>query len=276
MATYAIGDIQACFDELMLLLEVLHFDAARDRLWFTGDLVNRGTQSVEVLRFVKSLGDNAVVVLGNHDLHLLAIADGASHLRPKDSFMDVLEAYDRNTLVDWLRQRPLLHHDARLGYTLIHAGLPPQWDLATAQACAKEAEQVLRGADANAFFQRMYGDQPQQWRADLAGVERLRFIVNCFTRLRYCDGEGRLALRYKGAPGTQAVDVMPWFQVPGRKSAGTKIIFGHWSTLGRYQGEGIYNLDSGCVWGGSLTALRLDDGQWFSVACEGACAPGED
>lgn len=276
MAIYAIGDIQACFDELMQLLEVLHFDADRDRLWFTGDLVNRGTQSLEVLRFVKSLGDKAVVVLGNHDLHLLAVAGRSAPLRPKDSFMDVLGAYDRNTLLDWLRHRPLLHHDARLGYTLIHAGLPPQWDLAAARACAEEAEQVLRGADANAFFQQMYGDQPRQWRADLAGAERLRFIINCFTRLRYCDAEGRLALRYKGAPGTQAADVMPWFQVPGRKSAGTKIIFGHWSTLGRYQGEGIYNLDSGCVWGGSLTALRLDDGQWFSVSCEGACAPGED
>jgi bis(5'-nucleosyl)-tetraphosphatase (symmetrical) len=276
MAVYAIGDIQACFDELMQLLEVLHFDAARDRLWFTGDLVNRGTQSVEVLRFVKSLGDKAVVVLGNHDLHLLAVAGRSAPLRPKDSFMDVLEAYDRNTLLDWLRHRPLLHHDARLGYTLIHAGLPPQWDLAAARACAKEAEQVLRGADANAFFQQMYGDQPQQWRADLGGAERLRFIINCFTRLRYCDAEGRLALRYKGAPGTQAADVMPWFHVPWRKSAGMKIIFGHWSTLGRYQGEGIYNLDSGCVWGGSLTALRLDDDQWFSVSCEGACAPGED
>jgi len=276
MATYAIGDIQACFDELMQLLEVLRFDEARDRLWFTGDLVNRGTQSAEVLRFVKSLGDKAVVVLGNHDLHLLAVAARVTHLRPKDSFMDVLEAYDRNTLLDWLRHRPLLHHDARLGYTLIHAGLPPQWDLATARACAQEAEGMLRGADADAFFKQMYGDQPSQWRADLLGMERLRFIINCFTRLRYCDGEGRLALRDKGAPGSQAPDAMPWFQVPGRKSADLKILFGHWSTLGRYQGDGVYSLDSGCVWGGSLTALRLDDGQWFGVACEGACAPGED
>lgn len=276
MAVYAIGDVQACFDELMQLLEVLHFDPAHDRLWFTGDLVNRGNQSLEVLRFVKSLGDSAVVVLGNHDLHLLAIASGATHLRPKDSFMDVLEAYDRNDLLAWLRQQPLLHHDAQRGYTLIHAGLPPQWDLATAQACAAEAAQVLRGAEAITFFQQMYGDQPKQWREDLCGVERLRFIVNCYTRLRYCDANGRLALEYKGAPGTQAADVMPWFQVPRRKSAGLKILFGHWSTLGRYQGNGVYSLDSGCVWGRSLTALCLDDGQWFSVSCEGVCAPGED
>jgi len=276
MATYAIGDIQACFDELMQLLEVLHFDPSRDRLWFTGDLVNRGSQSLEVLRFVKSLGDKAVAVLGNHDLHLLAIAGGDSHLRPKDTFMDVLEAYDRNDLLSWLQQRPLLHHDARLGYTLIHAGLPPQWDLATAQACAEEAERMLRSADAFAFFRQMYGDHPRQWRADLSGVERLRLIVNSFTRLRFCDADGNFALQYKGAPGTQPAEFMPWFQVPGRKSAGLKIIFGHWSTLDRYQGDGVYNLDSGCVWGRSLTALRLDDGQWFSVACEGACAPGED
>ena len=276
MATYAIGDIQACYDELMQLLEVLRFDPAQDRLWFTGDLVNRGTQSVEVLRFVKSLGDSAVMVLGNHDLHLLAIADGATYLRPKDSFMDVLEAYDRNSLLPWLQQQPLLHHDPRLGYTLIHAGLPPQWDLATAQACAKEAEQMLNSVDAKTFFKEMYGDQPQQWRKDLRGVDRLRFIINCFSRLRYCDAEGRLALKFKGAPGAQPSKLMPWFQVPGRKSANLKILFGHWSTLGRYQGEGVYNLDTGCVWGGTLTALRLDDGKWFSVSCEGACLPGED
>ena len=276
MATYAIGDIQACYDELMQLLELLRFDESHDRLWFTGDLVNRGTQSLEVLRFVKSLGDRVVVVLGNHDLHLLAIAAGTSHLRPKDSFMDVLEAHDRNVLLEWLRQRPLLHHDAHLGYTLIHAGLPPQWDLAKAQACANEAERMLRGVDAMRFFREMYGDQPQQWREELHGVERLRFIVNCFTRLRYCDGDGCLALQYKGTPGTQAPEFMPWFKVPGRNSGDMKIIFGHWSTLGRYQGNGVYSLDTGCIWGGSLTALRLEDGEWFSVRCEGACAPGED
>jgi bis(5'-nucleosyl)-tetraphosphatase (symmetrical) len=190
--------------------------------------------------------------------------------------MDVLQAHDRNPLLDWLQHQPLLHHDSRSGYTLIHAGLPPQWDLATARACAAEAEQLLRDGDAKVFFQQMYGDQPPQWRDDLSGVERLRFIINCFTRLRYCDGQGRLALRDKGAPGGQAQGVMPWFQVPERKSAAMKIIFGHWSTLGRYQGEGVYSLDTGCVWGGALSALRLDDGEWFSVACEGACMPGED
>jgi bis(5'-nucleosyl)-tetraphosphatase (symmetrical) len=154
--------------------------------------------------------------------------------------------------------------------------LPPQWDLAVAQACATEAEQLLRGGDAKVFFQQMYGDQPAQWRDDLSGVERMRFIINCFTRLRYCDNQGRLALRDKGAPHSTTSDIMPWFQVPARKSAAMKIIFGHWSTLGRYQGEGVYGLDTGCVWGGALSALRLDDGEWFRIACTGACAPGED
>jgi bis(5'-nucleosyl)-tetraphosphatase (symmetrical) len=190
--------------------------------------------------------------------------------------MDVLQAHDRNVLLEWLRRRPLLHHDARLGYTLIHAGLPPQWDFITAQACANEAEQMLQGADAKTFFNEMYGDHPLQWREDLRGIDRLRFIINCFSRLRYCDAGGRLALKYKGTPGAQPAELMPWFQVPGRKSAALKIIFGHWSTLGRYQGHGVYSLDTGCVWGGTLTALRLDDGQWFSVSCGGACTPGED
>jgi len=265
MAVYAIGDVQGCCDELLQLLEALRFDSLRDRLWFTGDLVNRGTQSLEVLRFVKSLGERATVVLGNHDLHLLAVAAGASHLRPKDSFMDVLEAYDRDSLLSWLQHRPLFHHDARLGYTLVHAGLPPQWDLAIAQACAVEVEQLLRGGDAKAFFQQMYGDQPAQWHDELSGVERMRFIINCFTRLRYCDDQGRLALRDKSAPHSMTSDSMPWFRVPGRKSAAMKIIFGHWSTLGRYQGEGVYSLDTGCVWGGALTAWVYEEDRYVSV-----------
>lgn len=276
MAIYAIGDVQGCYDELLQLLDVLRFDPACDRLWFTGDLVNRGMQSLEVLRFVHSLGDRATVVLGNHDLHLLAVAAGASHLRLKDSFKDVLDAHDRNSLLDWLRRRPLLYHDPDTGYTLIHAGLPPQWDLATARVCAAEAERLLRSSDVKTFFQQMYGDKPKQWHADLSGVDRLRFIINCFTRLRYCDEEGRLALREKGAPGSQTDNIMPWFRVPGRNNAAMKIVFGHWSTLGRYQGEGVYCLDAGCVWGGSLSGLRLIDDEWFSIACEGICAPGED
>jgi bis(5'-nucleosyl)-tetraphosphatase (symmetrical) len=276
MATYAIGDIQGCYDELRRLLEVIHFDENHDRLWVTGDLVNRGPRSLEVLRFVRALGDKAVVVLGNHDLHLLAVAQGISHLRPKDSFMDVLEAHDRDGLLEWLRRQPLLHDDPALGYVMIHAGLPPQWGIAQARDCAREAERIIRGPAAAEFFRAMYSDQPAEWRDDLVGLERLRFIVNCLTRLRVCDAQGRLILRYKGTPGAREPGTLPWFEVPGRKSAGERVLFGHWSALGRYGGQTVFGLDSGCVWGGQLTALRLEDQRWFSVDCEGACAPGED
>ncbi|MEK7323561.1 MAG: symmetrical bis(5'-nucleosyl)-tetraphosphatase [Pseudomonadota bacterium] len=276
MAVYAIGDVQGCFDELLALFEAIRFSTKHDHVWFTGDLVNRGTQSLEVLRFVKDLGDRAVAVLGNHDLHLLAVAAGAAKLRPKDSFMDVLEAPDRDRLLAWLRRQALLHHDAKLGYTMIHAGLPPQWDLATARACAAEVEQVLRGADPLAFFQQMYGAQPTRWRDDLASWDRWRFITNAFTRLRYCEADGSLALAYKGAQGGQPAGQLPWFDVADRRSANLNILFGHWSTLGRYEGRGVTCLDTGCVWGAALTALRLDDRHWFSVSCEGACEPGED
>ncbi len=276
MPTYAIGDIQGCFDELCRLLDTLRFDPARDQLWFCGDLVNRGPQSVETLRFVKELGAAAVVVLGNHDLHLLAVAHYADRLRPADNFMDVLEAYDRYSLFEWLRAQPLLHHDDDLGYTLVHAGLPPQWDLAQAQACAREVEAALQGPHMTTFFEHMYGNGPACWRDDLSGWKRLRFITNCLTRVRYCDAQGNLALKLKDAPGRQPAPYLPWFEVPGRKSTDLNIIFGHWSTLGRHAQPGVVCLDSGCVWGGQLTALRLDDGHWFSVSCEGACAPGED
>jgi len=275
VATYAIGDVQGCYRELLRLLEAVQFDAARDRLWFTGDLVNRGRQSLEVLRFIRSLGDRAVVVLGNHDLHLLAVAQGTSALRPKDTFVDVLGADDRNELLGWLRRRPLLHDDPVLRYVMIHAGLPPQWDISEARAYAREAEAVIQGAEAEAFFRAMYGDEPAQWRDDLTGIQRLRFIVNCFTRLRVCDDQGRLILNYKGAPGAREPGTMPWFEVPGRRSAGRPIVFGHWSTLGRYHEQNVFNLDSGCVWGGRLTALRLEDRRWFSVECEAVCSPGE-
>ena len=276
MAYYAIGDVQGCHDDLMRLLHAVAFSAGQDRLWFTGDLVNRGPKSLATLRYVKSLGDRVVTVLGNHDLHLLAVAHGATGMRPKDTFTDVLAAGDRAELLQWLRERPLLHHDAALGYTLIHAGLPPEWDLDTARRCAAEVEQVLRGDEAAQFFTHMYGNQPDHWDEHLHGWPRLRYITNALTRLRYCDSRGRLALAYKGAPGGQPDSQVPWFASPQRRSRDMKIVFGHWSTLGRCDAEGVYGLDTGCVWGGKLTALRLDDEKWFSVECSGNCAPGED
>lgn len=257
MAVYAIGDIQGCYDELMRLLELIRFDPATDRLWFTGDLVNRGPASLLTLRFVRDLGERAITVLGNHDLHLLAVAKGAP-VHHSDTLDDILAAPDRDELLDWLRQQPLLHYDRVLNHTLIHAGLPPQWDLATAQRCAAEVEAVLRGDDYREFFHHMYGDEPEAWDEELGGWGRLRFITNCFTRLRYCTRNGRLCLEVKGAPGTQPPDCLPWFEVAERASASLSIVFGHWSTLGLYRGQGVTALDTGCLWGGQLTALRLD------------------
>ncbi|HEY1773068.1 MAG TPA: symmetrical bis(5'-nucleosyl)-tetraphosphatase [Gammaproteobacteria bacterium] len=279
MAVFAIGDVQGCYGDLMRLLERVHFDENDDRLWFAGDLVNRGSDSLDVLRFVNGLGDGAIAVLGNHDLHLLATAAGAAKLRKNDTLDEVLEAADRDELLDWLRRRPMLHHDAALGYTLVHAGLPPQWDLAQAQACAHELERALRGSGDVEFFRQMYGDEPRRWHADLKGTDRLRFIVNCFTRLRYCSGAGDLELKHKGAPGTQPEGCLPWFEVPGRASSGLHLLFGHWSTLGDIRAHNVYPLDTGCVWGGRLTALRLDgDGSdsWYCVDCKGAQSPGSD
>lgn len=269
MAVYAIGDLQGCYTELRQLLDTLRLDPAQDKLWFVGDLVNRGPQSLECLRFVKSLGDRAVVTLGNHDLSLLLIMAGVRELTDHHTTGDVLRAADRAELFDWLRRRPLLHHDPELDYVMVHAGLPPQWDLATAKNCARELESVLRGEDYLEYFRNMYGDQPDRWSDDLRGVERWRFITNCFTRMRYCTAEGRLDLDAKDKPGRQDKNLIPWFQVPGRRSADTRILFGHWSTLGLVRENNVVSLDTGCVWGGSLTAMRLDapNPRFFSVAC---------
>ena len=279
MATYAIGDIQGCFDEMLALLARLDFQPGRDQLWLVGDLVNRGPRSLDVLRYIRHLGKNAVVVLGNHDIHLLAVAGGHTTARRDDTFHDVLNATDCDELLDWLRHQPLLHHDDTLGITMIHAGLPPQWNLITARACAAEVENALRGAHYHRYLDAIYGNGPKQWSETLTGNERLRFITNCFTRLRYCDAQGRLALKDKGAPGTQTAGYMPWFAVPGRASASMEIVFGHWSTLGVTANLGnisdVHPIDTGCVWGETLTALRLDGNrrERTSIPCPGACAP---
>lgn len=256
MAIYAIGDVQGCYAELRLLLDRLKFDPARDRLWFAGDLVNRGPQSLETLRFVRALGPAATAVLGNHDLHLLAVAAGVSRTKHRDTFGDVLHAPDREELLDWLRRRPLLYGEG--GFYLIHAGLPPQWRIEDAAGYAREVEACLAGDDTGEFFRRMYGDTPNRWSEGLEDWDRLRFTINCLTRMRYCTAEGRLDFKEKGAPGSQSKSLLPWFQVPGRRSRDATIMFGHWSTLGFYAGEGVFGLDTGCLWGGALTALRLD------------------
>lgn len=269
MATYAIGDVQGCHREFEALLDVIAFDRAVDRLWLVGDLVNRGPASAAVLRAVMALGDSVVTVLGNHDLHLLACALVA-HAKPRrrDTLQDVLTAPDRDALLDWLRRQPLLHHDAVLGYTLVHAGLPPQWDLSTAQACAAEVESVLRSEDCADFLAHMYGDEPAQWHAQLRGHARLRFITNCLTRIRYCHADGGIDLKDKGEPDANS-GLTPWFAMPSRASRDLRIVFGHWSTLrlprAQWPALGVYPLDTGAVWGGELTALRLDDGALFQV-----------
>jgi bis(5'-nucleosyl)-tetraphosphatase (symmetrical) len=259
MATYAIGDVQGCCDELEALLLALAFDASRDQLWFVGDLVNRGPRSLDVLRLVRSLGDAAVTVLGNHDLHLLAIARGAAHVRPADhALVQVLEAPDRAGLLDWLQSRPLLHHDPGLGITMVHAGLPPQWDIPLARDCAAELESSLRSERSDRLFAQMYGNQPDRWRDDLEGSDRLRFITNALTRLRVCDASGRLLLKLKGPPGKMPAGAIPWFDAPGRRWDGARIVCGHWSALGYHDAGGVLALDTGCVWGATLTAQRLD------------------
>ena len=269
MAVYAIGDIQGCFTELQSLLELIRFDPAEDTLWFAGDLVNRGPDSLATLRFVKSLGNRAITVLGNHDLHLIACAHKIVDKYYK-SLHPVLEAPDRDVLVDWLCSQPLLHHDEALGFTLVHAGLPPQWDLRQAQSCAQEVESVLRGENITEFLGQMYGNTPVQWSGSLTGAARLRFIVNCLTRLRYCDDQGRLEFSCKGPPGSQPDGYRPWFEIPGRKTADCRIIFGHWSALGACDTPRIFPIDSACLWGGELTALRLDDQpERISLDCQG-------
>lgn len=256
MPVYAIGDIQGCFNELEGLLDQISFDPRQDKLWIAGDLVNRGPDSLETLRFLHRL--NVVTVLGNHDLHLLATAHIPKYRKHKDTLEQVMHAPDGPELLEWLRHQPLLHHDTGTGYTLIHAGLPPQWDLDKARHCAAEVEQVLRGKDYVEFLGEMYGNHPAQWSDSLQGWDRLRFITNCLTRLRYCDTNGHLALEHKGPPGSQPRHLKPWFDWAQRKSRGMNILFGHWSTLGAYDEAGVHSLDTGCLWGGTLTAMRLD------------------
>lgn len=279
MAVYAIGDVQGCYAELTALLEVIQFDAATDQIWLTGDLVNRGPESLRTLRFVHNLNRHtpnaAITVLGNHDLHLLAVAAGQGRQYSCDTLDEILAAPDCEILLDWLRHQPLLHHDAALGVTLVHAGLPPQWSLLEAQDYAAEVESVLRDKNHQEFFSHMYGNQPDQWQANLTGWDRLRFITNCFTRLRYCDANGKLDLQAKGAPGSQQAGYVPWFEVVDRQTKNDSIVFGHWSTLGLYKGNNVVSLDTGCLWGHQLTAMRLDgEGGIYCVQCSAHQRPG--
>ncbi|HOP16643.1 MAG: symmetrical bis(5'-nucleosyl)-tetraphosphatase [Gammaproteobacteria bacterium] len=271
MAVFAVGDIQGCYDELRRALDSVGFDPSHDRLWCVGDLVNRGPKSLQVLRFFHQLGDAAICVLGNHDLHLLALVAGNDKHKDESSLDAVMAASDRDELLHWLRQRPLIHFDPELDFLMVHAGLPPQWDLATALACGREVEAVLRGTGNVDYFMHMYGNKPDLWDPSLTGMARWRFVTNCLTRLRYVDGDGRLALKEKGPPGSQARGRIPWFEHPARASRGQRIVFGHWSTLGYLARDNVWALDTGCLWGGALTLLRLDKAPpaRHTIACSG-------
>ena len=243
----------------------MSFDPANDRLWFVGDLVNRGPDSAGCLRFVKSLGAAAVAVLGNHDLHLLCVAAGVERGKPRDTIDDVLEAPDREELLAWLRARPLMHAEGR--FAVVHAGLLPQWTIERARELASEVEAALTGPDATGFLAKLYGDKPDEWSDRLAGADRLRVIVNAMTRLRVCERDGRMVLAFKGAPGEAGAAWTPWFDMPRRASAEATVVCGHWSALGILVRDDVVCLDSGCVWGRALSALRIEDRRLFQVPC---------
>ncbi len=268
MRTFAVGDIQGCHDSLRCLLDSVAFDAGHDRLWVVGDLVNRGPQSLATLRYLKDLGEQCKIVLGNHDLHLLAIGSGAQRLRKSDTLAEVLEAPDCEALLAWLRSQPLMYRDPQLGFTMVHAGIPPCWTLQRALQLAAEVEQSLRGEDAQTFFAHMYGAGPRQWNDDLTGYQRLRCIVNYLTRMRFCTAGGKLDLKDKGSTVSSRPGYRPWFQHKKRCTRHEKIIFGHWAALqGKAAPANVYALDTGCVWGGRLTLLQLDNEKLFSCDC---------
>lgn len=265
MATIAIGDVQGCYNQLMRLLERAGFDERRDVLWFVGDLVNRGPQSLATVRFVKGLGKRAVTVLGNHDLNLLAVAEGIRKPHYGDTDGDVLAAPDRDELLAWLRQRNMMH--AENGYAMVHAGLLPQWNISQALALAREVEAALAGPGYRQFLRDMYGNEPARWRDDLAGADRLRIIVNAMARMRLTNSDGVLELDYKLGLDGMPRGYVPWYDAPNRASRGTTIIFGHWAALGLLVREDVVCLDSGCVWGRALSALRLEDRRLFQLDC---------
>ncbi len=273
MAVYVIGDLQGCYDDLQKLLSELDFDIVKDHLWFAGDLVNRGSDSLQILRFVKSLGDRAVTVLGNHDLHLLAAFYTDIQLKSNDTLDMVLNAPDSEELMHWLRCRPLLHHDIDLNFSLVHAGIYPGWHMSEAKALAGEVEAVLQTGDYLSFFQNMYGNEPSIWSDDLQGMDRLRFITNVLTRMRYLTGNLTLDMTAKGAPSKlKNTNVIPWFEFKQSAIKFNRVAFGHWSTLLTGQYGNCFALDSGCVWGGHLTALRIDkkSPRWFRHPCRQA------
>ena len=270
MTIWAIGDLQGCYDATQRLLERIRFDPSQDKLWFCGDLVNRGGQSLETLRLIYSLRHSSIIVLGNHDLSLLAVAARRTEEQQKVNadLLRILEADDREILLTWLRMQKLIHVDHDLGWMMVHAGLAPKWTIQMAQAYAHEVEQKLRGSRYRTLLHNMYGDKPS-WTPYLTGYERSRAIINVLTRMRFCTPRGRIVTDEKGVPGTQAHGIYPWYEVPGRIQRNIKIVFGHWSALGLTITQAVYAIDTGAVWGGKLTALQLDTDDLHLVQTQG-------
>ena len=271
MATYAIGDIQGCFSELQALLGEIGFSPAHDRVWFVGDLVNRGLRSLETLRFVRGLGEAATTVVGNHDLHLVMCAEGYGRHHAEDTLDEVLSAPDRDELIAWLRGLPLVHVEGE--YAMVHAGMLPQWTVDMAQTLSDEVVAALTAPTYRDFLAHMWGSEPAAWRDDLAGWDRLRVVVNAMTRMRFCTPDGVMEFRIKGPPEKAPPGHLPWYAVPGRRSATHTLVCGHWSALGFRQSDALLALDSGCLWGGSLTAVRLEDRRVFQLPCSRQVVP---
>ncbi len=271
VATYVIGDVQGCQTAFEELLARLDFDRAHDRLWITGDLVNRGEDSLGTLRWCMAHDDCVTAILGNHDLHLLAVAEGFVPPHRHDTLDDILAAPDRAEVLAWLRRRPMLHHED--GWLMVHAGLLPEWTPGLAAALAGELETVLRGNDYHEFLARMYGNEPRRWDARLSGQDRLRLIANVMTRARFLHADGGLDYQHKGAPAEAPAGLTPWYDFPNRRSRGVRVLFGHWSTLGLLVRDDVVALDTGCLWGGALSAWRLEDGRLFQVRCHARRPP---
>jgi len=281
MATYIIGDLQGCFDELQQLLTQINYQPKQDTLWFVGDIVNRGPKSLECLRFVKALQTEGrgQIVLGNHDFHLLAAYAGMEKFTSKsDTLTDILEAEDADELIDWLRQQPLLVTHPVYNAVMVHAGIPPQWTILEAQSYAREVEVHLQGDDWQTFLtDHLFGSEPKVWQDTLTGWDRVRYIVNAFARMRYCSAQGKLEFKLKSAPDANqqnsADEYQPWFVFPNRKNKDHEIFFGHWSTLGAIDAYQIHATDTGCLWGGQMSAYALEEKRRYHIECEQLCKP---
>lgn len=269
MATYAVGDLQGCLKPFKKLLKQVSFDPHNDKLWLTGDLVNRGPESLKTLRFIYEMRDCVITVLGNHDLHLLAVAAGYKTPSPNDTLDEILAAPDQKELLTWLREQPLLHHDEKLAYTMVHAGIPPQWSLKQAKKKAHEVEKILRSDRCGEFLQTMYGNKPARFKSNLSETDRWRTITNYFTRMRFCTEQGKLELESKAGIHHAPEGYAPWFEFINRKTYFDRIIIGHWAALeGQAYSENVFALDTGCVWGNKMTMMRLEDQEKFSVKCK--------